>query len=63
MSDISLWIAIMAIILLITSELLFSYTGNINFPIDKTRLRLAALILGLAFTVTVLLRVITPSVI
>jgi hypothetical protein len=63
MSDISLWIAITALILLITSELLFSHSGQLNFPIDKTRLRLAALILGAAFTVTVLLRAITPSVI
>jgi len=63
MSDISLWIAITAIILLITSELLFSYSGHINFPIDKTRLRLTALILGAAFMVTVLLRAISPSVI
>jgi hypothetical protein len=63
MFDISLWIAITAIILLATSELLFSHSGNINFPIDKTRLRLASLILGAAFTVIVLLRAITPSVI
>jgi len=62
-SDISLWIAIMAMILLITSELVFSYSGNINFPIDKRRLRLAALILGAAFMVTVLIRTISPSVI
>lgn len=63
MSDISLWIAITAILLLVTSELLFSYAGNMNFPIDKTRLRLAAFILGLAFMVTVLLRALMPSVI
>jgi len=63
MSDISLWIAITALILLVTSELLFSHSGHLNFPIDKTRLRLAALILGAAFAVTVLLRAITPSII
>jgi len=60
MSDISLWIAFMAIILLVTSELLLSYSGRTNFPIDKRRLRLAALILGAAAMVTVLLRVISP---
>jgi hypothetical protein len=62
-SDISLWIAITAIILLVTSELLFSYSGDINFPIDKKNMRLAALILGAAFMVTVLIRAIAPSII
>jgi hypothetical protein len=56
MFDISLWIAITAIILLATSEFLFSYSGNLNFPLDKNRLRLAALILGAAFLVMVLMR-------
>ena len=63
LSDVSLWIAITALILLVTSELLFSYTGNINFPIDKARLRLVSLVLGVAFMVTVLLRVITHTAI
>jgi len=63
LSDISLWIAITALIVLVTSELLFSYAGKMNFPIDKMRLRLAALSLGAAFMVTVLLRAIMPSVI
>jgi len=61
MSDISLWIAVMAIILLVTSELIYSHSEHLgDFAIDKTRLRLAALILGASFMVTVLLRVITP---
>ncbi|MGQ9460587.1 MAG: hypothetical protein ACUVRA_05100 [Candidatus Bathyarchaeaceae archaeon] len=61
MSDISLWIAVMAIILLITSELISPYSEHFgDFAIDKARLRLMALILGAAFMVTVLLRVITP---
>ena len=63
LSDISLWIAITAIILLVTSELLFSYSGNINFPIDKKHMRLAALVLGAAFMVTVIIRAIVPSLI
>jgi len=59
--DISLWIAITAIILLVTSELLASYSDYFgDFVIEKTRLRLAALILGAAFMVTVLLRVLIP---
>jgi hypothetical protein len=60
-SEISLWIAVMAIILLVTSELVSSYSEHFgDFVIDKTRLRLVALILGAAFMVTVLLRVIAP---
>lgn len=61
MSDISLWIAVSAIILLITSELLSSSSGAFgDFVIDKNRLRLAALALGVAFMVTVLIRAIAP---
>lgn len=60
-SDIGLWIAVMAIILLVTSELISPYSEHFgDFVIDKTRLRLVALILGAAFMVTVLLRVIAP---
>jgi hypothetical protein len=58
--DISLWIAVTAIILLVTSELLAPCSDFGDFVIDKTRLRLVAIILGAAFMVTVLLRVITP---
>ena len=59
--DISLWIAITAIILLVTSELLAPYSDYFgDFVIEKTRLRLAALLLGAAFMVMVLLRVVMP---
>jgi len=59
--DISLWTAVMAIILLITSELLAPYSDYLgDFVIEKARLRLAALILGAAFMVTVLLRALMP---
>ena len=60
-SDISLWLAIMAIILLITSELLSAtteYAGNIL--IEKKRLRLAALALGIGFMITVIIRIFYP---
>jgi len=59
--DISLWIAVTAIILLVTSELLAPYSDYFgDFVIEKTRLRLAALILGAAFMVTVLWRALMP---
>lgn len=58
MSDISLWLAFMAIILLITSELISSAARNI--VIEKKRLRLVALALGAGFMVTVVMRVFQP---
>lgn len=60
--EISLWIAVTAIILLITSELISSYSERLgNFVIEKSRLRMVSLLLGVAFMVTVLLRVIVPT--
>jgi hypothetical protein len=61
LSDISLWLAFAAIILLITSELLISlpeYSGR--FRIGKKNLRLVALGCGLSFLVTVVLRIVRP---
>jgi len=60
LSDISLWIAVMAMILLVASELLVSEQFG-YFLINKTRLRLSAFFLGVAFMGTVLLRVLSPS--
>ena len=60
-SDISLWLAATAIILLITSELLYSspeYSSRLK--IEKKRLRLAALGCGLGFLVTVVMRIFQP---
>ena len=56
-SDISLWLAVMAIILLVTSELLTSSTGPLrNVAMERKRLRLLALALGLGFMATVVMR-------
>ena len=61
MSDISLWLAVMAIILLITSELISSATGYAgNIVLEKKRLRLIALGLGSGFIITVIMRVFQP---
>jgi Ni,Fe-hydrogenase I cytochrome b subunit len=58
MSDISLWLAVMAIILLVTSEFLSSATEySYNIVIEKNRLRLVALALGLGFMATVIMRI------
>jgi len=60
-SDIGLWLAIMAIIVLITSELLSSSAGySRSIVIERTRLRLVALGLGTGFMVTVVIRVFQP---
>lgn len=56
-TDISLWLAITAIILLITSELISPYYGRANLPISKGRLRKAALTMGILFMVTVAVRI------
>ena len=58
MSDLGLWLAVMSIILLITSELLCSSsTYSRNIVIDKKRIRILAIALGAGFMVTVLMRV------
>jgi hypothetical protein len=61
LSDISLWLAVTAIVLLITSELLYSlpeYSARVI--INKQRLRLVAIGCGLGFLVTVVMRVFQP---
>jgi len=61
LSDISLWLAVMAIILLITSELVSSASGYAgDVIIEKKRLRLVALALGIGFMATVIARIFYP---
>ena len=61
MSDFSLWLAVTAIILLMTSELLFSSTEYLrNIVIERKRLRFASLALGLGFMITVVMRIYQP---
>jgi len=55
--DISLWLAVTAIILLATSELISPHYGKTSLIIEKRRLRQAALLLGTLFTITVLTRI------
>jgi len=55
--DITLWLAITAIILLATSELISPYYGKTNLLIDKDRLRLAALGVGIIFTISILAQI------
>jgi len=55
--DISLWLAVTSIILLITSELISPYYGKTNILINKKRLRNAALTTGTLFLITVAIRI------
>ena len=57
--DISLLFAVIAIILLVSSELLSSYYGKIDIFINKKKLRVAALASAIVFLITAALRVIT----
>jgi len=56
--DISLWLAITATILLITSEMLSPYYGKVNIYINKKRLKNAALAVSTLFLITVAIRII-----
>ena len=55
--DISLWLAVTAIILLTTSELISPYYGKTNLLINKKRLKNAALTIGILFLITVAIRI------
>jgi len=57
--DISLLLAITAIILLITSEMLSPYHGKINIRIDRKKLKNAAFAVSILFLATVAIRIIS----
>lgn len=56
-NDFSLWLAITAIILLATSELLNPRYGKTGLTIERKRLRKTALVIGALFLVTVAIRI------
>jgi hypothetical protein len=55
--DISLLLAITAIVLLITSELLSSYYGRASILLNKKRLRNTAITVSTLFLITVAIRI------
>jgi hypothetical protein len=55
--DVSLWLAATSIILLITSEVLFTHYGKINVHVEKKRFKNAALATATLFLVTVALKI------
>ena len=56
--DISLWLAITALILLTTSELISPYYGPLNLIVNKKRLRNVAFLISALFLITVIFRII-----
>jgi hypothetical protein len=56
--DVSLWLAVTAIVLLITSELISPYYGRMNLFINKKRLKNAALSVSTLFLITVAIKMI-----
>lgn len=57
LSNVSLWLAFIAIILLITSALTSPYYGKTGFPLDNRRLRTATLTVCLLFMFTVFIQI------
>ncbi len=55
--DISLWLAVMSIILIITSELISPGYRWTNMLINKKGLRNIALTMGVLFLITVIIRI------
>jgi hypothetical protein len=53
----SLWLAVAAIILLITAQLVSAYDGPATLLVDKKRLKNTALIIGMLFLATVAIRI------
>ena len=55
--DFSLWAAVAAIVLLVTSELISPYCGGSGIVLNRRRLRLAAIVAALIFLGTVALKI------
>jgi hypothetical protein len=61
--DISLLIAVIAIILLVSSEMLSSYYGKVDILIDKKKLKSVTVAVVVTFLVTLALRIITMVIV
>jgi hypothetical protein len=56
--DISILIAVITIILLVSSEILSSYSGKVRILVDKRKLRIVATALTAVFLIIVAMRII-----
>ena len=59
---ISIWLAVTSLILLLTSEIISSYYGKTTVLIKRKRLRRIALIVGVAFMLTIFIQLYTMSI-
>ena len=57
--DLSLWLAVTAIILLITSEMISPYYGKTNIRLDRRRLRNLAFGVAMLFLTTMAIRIVS----
>ena len=55
--NISLWLAVSGIILLITAQLVSAYDGKATLLIDQRKLKTAAVIMGILFLATTAIRI------
>ena len=59
LGDICVLVAVIAIILLVSSEMLSSYYGNVDILIDKKKLRNATVSVVITLIVTLAVRIVT----
>jgi hypothetical protein len=57
--DLSLWLAVTAIILLITSEMLSPYYGKVRIRVNKKRLKNVSFVVAILFLATVAVRIVS----
>ena len=57
LGELSVFYALVSIILLVASELIPSYHRRINIPVSRKRLRLAAIVFSVLFLVTIGMRI------
>jgi uncharacterized protein involved in exopolysaccharide biosynthesis len=55
--NLSLWLAVTGIILLITVQLASTYEGKATILVDQKKLRTTALVIGILFLATVAIRI------
>jgi hypothetical protein len=55
--NVSLWLAVTGIILLITAQLASAYDGKATILIDQKKLKTTAIFIGILFLVTVTMRI------
>jgi hypothetical protein len=55
--NVSLWFAVIGIILFITAQLASAYDGNATILIDQRKLKNTAMVMGVLFLATVAMRI------